>query len=64
MLVHTKKRLGDLVCTINPQNNLDGYVRASVADVVGAKGVGGLKAYFSAELRSQDELVVKIAMTC
>jgi hypothetical protein len=57
MLVYTKKR--DLVCTIRPQDNREGYAR--LADVVRTKGVGGLKAYFAAELRSKDELVVKIS---
>ncbi|TFK37232.1 hypothetical protein BDQ12DRAFT_713611 [Crucibulum laeve] len=35
--------------------------RDFVSKVVKAKGVGGVKAYFAAELKSKDELVVKIS---
>jgi hypothetical protein len=57
MLVYTKKR--DFVCSIRPQDNRESYDR--LVDVVKMKGVGGLKAYFVADLRSKDELVVKIS---
>jgi hypothetical protein len=57
ILVYTKKR--DLVCTIRPEDNRQGYAR--LTDVVRTKGVDGLKAYFAAELKSKDELVVKIS---
>jgi hypothetical protein len=57
MLVYTKKR--DLVCTIRPEDNSAAYPR--LADVVKSKGVGGMKACFAAELKSKDELVVKVS---
>lgn len=57
MLVYTKKR--DLICTIRPEDNQKTFAR--LADVVRTKGVGGLKAYFTAELKSKDELVVKVS---
>jgi len=57
MLVYTKKR--DFVCNIRQQDNREGYDR--LVDVVRMKGVGGLKAYFVADLKSKDELVVKIS---
>ncbi|THH30139.1 hypothetical protein EUX98_g4036 [Antrodiella citrinella] len=56
LLVYTKKR--DFVCTINIQNNKDGYKK--ISQVVRDKGVGGAKAYFAAELKSANELVVKV----
>ena len=56
LLVYTKKR--DFVCTISLRGNGDAYRR--ITDVVREKGVGSAKAYFTAELKSQDELVVKV----
>ncbi|PCH42825.1 ankyrin [Wolfiporia cocos MD-104 SS10] len=56
MLVYTKRR--DFVCQISKADNADAYARISRA--VREKGVGGLKAYFPAELNGEDELVVKI----
>ncbi|KAH8093086.1 ankyrin repeat-containing domain protein [Cristinia sonorae] len=56
LLIYTKKR--DFVCTIEYNNNRDGHRR--VSEVVRDKGLGGAKAYFAAELKSKDELVVKV----
>jgi len=56
-LVYTKKR--DFVCQIRRMDNTAGYDR--VAQVVRNQGVGGAKAYFAAELKSADELVVKVS---
>lgn len=56
LLVYNKKR--DFVCSIRLVDNPDGYER--ISSVVRTKGVGGAKAYFAAELRGKDELVVKI----
>jgi hypothetical protein len=57
LLVYTKKR--DFACTILRMDNPTGYDK--VVEVVKAKGVGGAKAYFAAELKSEDVLVVKIS---
>ncbi|KAF5362620.1 hypothetical protein D9758_009604 [Tetrapyrgos nigripes] len=62
LAVYTKKR--DFVCVIKRTEQTEGgpgvaYDR--IANVVKTKGVGGAKAYFAAELKSKDELVVKIS---
>ncbi|KAK2465505.1 hypothetical protein APHAL10511_002397 [Amanita phalloides] len=57
MLVYTKKR--DLTCQIQWEDNKDAYDRLS--QVVREKGVKGTKAYFAAELRGKDELVIKVS---
>ncbi|KAF8996165.1 ankyrin repeat-containing domain protein [Cyathus striatus] len=57
MMVYTKKR--DFVCTIRRVDEPKAY--DAVSRMVREKGVGGLKAYFVAELRGKDELVVKVA---
>jgi hypothetical protein len=57
LLVYTKKR--DFVCQIRRMDNTAGYDR--VSQVVRNQGVGGAKAYFPAELRSADELVVNVS---
>ncbi|KAH9837635.1 uncharacterized protein C8Q71DRAFT_753664 [Rhodofomes roseus] len=56
MLVYDKKR--DFVCTLRPGDNREAYMR--IAQTVWTKGVGGAKAYFPAELKSRDELVIKV----
>ncbi|KAG6811466.1 hypothetical protein H0H93_014407 [Arthromyces matolae] len=56
ILVYTKKR--DLVCRIRRNDGSEGYDR--LAKMIAEKGVGGAKAYFAAELRSKEELVVKV----
>lgn len=56
MLVYTKKR--DFVCRIRPEDGVDAYRR--LAQVVHEQGVGRAKAYFSAELKDKDELVIKV----
>lgn len=56
ILVYTKKR--DFACHIRREDNLTGYDRLS--EVIKTQGAGGLKAYFAAELRSKDELIVKV----
>lgn len=57
LFVYTKKR--DFVCMILRQDDPVAYDR--VTRVVKAKGPGGAKAYFAAELRSKHELVVKVS---
>jgi hypothetical protein len=57
LLVYTKKR--DFICNIRYEDDGNGYAR--LADVVRTNGVGGLKAYFVAKLRSKDELLVKVS---
>ena len=57
LLVYTKKR--DFVCTIQRAENQNGY--DIISQVVRSKGVGGAKAYFVAELKNKDELVVKVS---
>lgn len=57
LLVYTKKR--DFVCFVRKVDNPTGYDR--LAHVVRMKGAIGSKAYFAAELKSKDELVVKVA---
>ncbi|KAF5366271.1 hypothetical protein D9758_005800 [Tetrapyrgos nigripes] len=60
LAVYTKKR--DFVCYIKrAEQDQGGLPYDQIADVVKTKGVGGVKAYFAAELRSEDELVVKIS---
>lgn len=56
IMVYTKKRT--FACHIRRQDNPSGYDRLS--EVIVAKGASGLKAYFAAELKSKDELVVKV----
>ncbi|KDR84311.1 hypothetical protein GALMADRAFT_237074 [Galerina marginata CBS 339.88] len=56
-LVYTKKR--DFVCHILRNDGPAAYDRLS--KVVVEKGVGGSKAYFAAELKNKDELVVKVS---
>jgi hypothetical protein len=55
--VYTEKR--DLVCDIRRIDGPAGYDR--ISEMVRTKGVMGLKAYFAAEMRSKDELVVKVS---
>ncbi|TRM63629.1 ankyrin repeat-containing domain protein [Schizophyllum amplum] len=56
MMLYTKKR--DLVCDVLREGNGEQYDRLwkTVVD----HGVGGAKAYFAAELRSREELVIKL----
>ncbi|KAG8215377.1 ankyrin repeat-containing domain protein [Butyriboletus roseoflavus] len=49
----------DFVCTVSRASNPDAY--DAVTQVVRSRGVGGAKAYFAAELKNPDELVVKIS---
>ncbi|KAJ7911586.1 hypothetical protein B0H13DRAFT_2009257 [Mycena leptocephala] len=57
LLLYTKKR--DFACTIRRSDEPDEYDR--ISQVVRTKGVGGVKAYFAAELESKDKLVVKVS---
>jgi hypothetical protein len=57
ILVYSKKR--DFVCSIRRLDCPAAYDR--ISNVVKTKGVGGAKAYFAAELKSKDELVVKVS---
>jgi hypothetical protein len=57
LLVYTKKR--DFVCHIRRMDSTAGYDR--VSQVIRNQGVGGAKAYFAAELKGADELVVKVS---
>jgi len=56
LLVYNKKR--DFVCSVQRANNPDAYLR--ISQVVRDKGVGGAKAYFPAELKSKEELLIKV----
>ncbi|KAI0070236.1 hypothetical protein K474DRAFT_1654087 [Panus rudis PR-1116 ss-1] len=56
LLIYNKKR--DFVCTVQYATNPKAYTK--ISQVVRSKGVGGAKAYFVAELKSKDELIVKI----
>ena len=55
-LVYTKKR--DLVCQFRPNDNRNAWM--SLIEVIKTKGVGGRKAYFVADMRSKDEIVLKV----
>ncbi|OJA11069.1 hypothetical protein AZE42_06926 [Rhizopogon vesiculosus] len=57
LLVYNKKK--DFMCTISRNGNVNAY--DEVVRTVRSRGVGGVKAYFAAELRSRDELIVKIS---
>ncbi|KAK7455846.1 hypothetical protein VKT23_010883 [Stygiomarasmius scandens] len=59
LAVYTKKR--DFVCGIKKTDQADGASYDKIVDVIKTKGIRGAKAYFAAELRSRDELVVKIS---
>lgn len=54
--VYDKKR--NFVCGIRRSDNPAGYDR--LGQVIREKGVGGAKAYFAAELKTEDELVIKV----
>ena len=56
-LVYTKKR--DFVCQFRPIDNPKAW--KSLVKVIKSKGVGGLKAYFAADIRSEYEIVVKVS---
>ena len=56
-LVYTKKR--DFVCQFRQIDNRNAW--ASLIKVIKTKGVGGLKAYFAADIRSKDEIVLKVS---
>ncbi|KAI9001491.1 ankyrin [Trametes punicea] len=57
LMVYDKKRT--FVCRIRKADNPDAYMRVSRA--VREKGVGGAKAYFSAEMESPDKLVLRVS---
>lgn len=57
LFIYNKKR--DFVCTVSRASNPDSY--DAVVQIVRSRGVGGAKAYFAAELKNPDELVVKIS---
>ncbi|KAG6877910.1 hypothetical protein C0993_002396 [Termitomyces sp. T159_Od127] len=57
LFVYTKKR--DFVCRIRREDGAASYNR--ISNVVAEKGVGGGKAYFAAELKTKDELVIKVS---
>ncbi|KAF9241299.1 ankyrin repeat-containing domain protein [Melanogaster broomeanus] len=57
LLIYTKKR--DFVCTVDKASNPAAY--DAIVQIVRTRGVGGAKAYFAAELKNRDELVVKIS---
>ena len=56
LLVYNKKR--DFVCTIEVHGNELAYMR--IATTVWTKGVQKAKAYFPAELRNKDKLIIKV----
>ncbi|KAG5729442.1 Ankyrin-2 [Termitomyces sp. T112] len=55
LFVYNKKR--DFVCRIRREDGAAAYDR--ISSVIATKGVGGAKAYFAAELKRRDELVIK-----
>ncbi|TFK66417.1 hypothetical protein BDN72DRAFT_961794 [Pluteus cervinus] len=57
LFIYTKKR--DLVCVAQRSDDPTSYDR--LCKVITEKGPGGAKAYFAAELKSKDELVIKIS---
>ena len=57
MLVYNKKRTFE--CVLEYNKNPDAYVR--IKKIISEKGILGLKAYFTAELRSKDELAINVA---
>ncbi|OSC98047.1 ankyrin [Trametes coccinea BRFM310] len=57
LMVYDKRR--DLVCRIRRQDCEEGYLRLS--RTVRRRGLNGLKAYFSAEMHSPDELGVNVS---
>lgn len=59
LLIYNKKK--DFMCTVQRAGNTNAY--DDIVRVVKSRGVGGVKAYFAAELRTRDELVVKISET-
>ncbi|KAI0823957.1 ankyrin [Trametes gibbosa] len=57
LMIFDRKR--SLVCRIRREDNQEGYLR--ISRVVRQKGVGGAKAYFSAEMTRSDRLIVKVS---
>lgn len=57
LFIYNKKR--DFVCTVPRTSCPDAY--DAIVRIVRSRGVGGAKAYFAAELKNPDELVVKIS---
>ncbi|KAG6377918.1 hypothetical protein JVT61DRAFT_14707 [Boletus reticuloceps] len=55
LFIYNKKR--DFVCTVTRASNPTAY--DAIVQIVRSRGVGGAKAYFAAELKNPDELVVK-----
>ncbi|KAI0270596.1 hypothetical protein BC834DRAFT_1039321 [Gloeopeniophorella convolvens] len=55
-LVYDSKR--ELVCLLTREDDPDAFDR--MTEIVQTKGLGGLKAYFAADLKSEDELVIKV----
>ncbi|THU90566.1 hypothetical protein K435DRAFT_864196 [Dendrothele bispora CBS 962.96] len=60
LAIYTKKR--DLACMVRKVDQADGGAPYDkLVQVIKTKGVRGLKAYFAAELKNKDELVIKIS---
>ena len=57
LFIYNKKR--DFVCTVTRGSCPDAY--DAIVQLVRSRGVNGAKAYFAAELKNPDELVVKIS---
>ncbi|KAG9310831.1 ankyrin repeat-containing domain protein [Chiua virens] len=57
LFIYNKKR--NFVCTVERAANPDAY--DAIMQIVRSRGVGGVKAYFAAELKNPNELVVKIS---
>jgi hypothetical protein len=57
LFVYSKKR--DFVCAIRRVDDPKAYDR--ISHVIKTQGVGGAKAYFAADLKSKDELVIKVS---
>ena len=57
LLIYSKNR--NFVCGVRRSDGPTAYDR--ISNIVRTKGVGGAKAYFAAELKSKDELLVKVS---
>ncbi|KAI9463433.1 ankyrin repeat-containing domain protein [Boletus coccyginus] len=57
LFIYNKKR--DFVCTVARASNSVAY--DAIVQTVRSRGVGGAKAYFAAELKNPDQLVVKVS---
>ena len=57
LLIYSKNR--SFVCSVRRSDGPTAYDQ--ISKIVRTKGVGGAKAYFAAELKSKEELLVKVS---